>query len=170
VSWDKEKGAIIRWVDYSEKSLAKIQDIELLTLKGHLLIEDALKFLLATRLHVEEEVLFDLSIDSFPLIELALAGKDGDDVAHLRGALRAINNARNRMAHRIESPEFVEKIETFVREIGYMRKRTVPWPSAVDQQTEVFRAALDEAIIEIFGIATSGPATPVPPLSKPKTK
>jgi hypothetical protein len=124
MAWDRDAGAIVRWARFSTDSLARVDDIELAALKVHIVLEDALKFLLAQRLGVPEDAFFDTSVDFGALIEVSLAGID---TPHLKGALRALNAARNHVSHRVDSPEFDDKLETFVREIAYMSKRRHVW-------------------------------------------
>ena len=49
----QDEPAIIKWLNLSQESLVKIEDIELATLKIHIVLEDALKFLLSKRLLVD---------------------------------------------------------------------------------------------------------------------
>jgi hypothetical protein len=57
MAWSKEAGATMQWAEISTLALTKTNDIELVTLKTHLVIEDALRHLLATRLGLQAEAL-----------------------------------------------------------------------------------------------------------------
>ena len=153
MAWNKDEGALVRWLGFSSEDLVKINDIELTTLKIHLVLEDALKCLLASRLKTNEDVFFDSSIGFKTLVEIALAGVTND---HLRGALRSLNTARNQMSHCVESNEFNEKLEIFVREIGYMLGRKTVWPADLNERLRLLREAFDDAAYEIFDIAING--------------
>ena len=142
--------AIIKWLRLSEESLTKISDIELATLKIHIVIEDALKFLLSKRLNANEDALDDLRIEFSKLVEIALAGINNP---HLLGALRALNKARNNISHRINSTAVSEKLEVFVREIAYMQGVEPHWPSELSDQIEILRKAFYEAGYAIFDFA-----------------
>jgi hypothetical protein len=82
----------------------------------------------------------------------------GTDAAHLRGALRAINKARNNLSHHLESSKFSESLETFVREIGNIHDRKTDWPSDLNEQLRLLREAFDEAAHTIFDIAINKPS------------
>ena len=147
---DNDESAIIRWLRFSEESLTKIDDIELAALKIHIVLEDALKFLLSKRLITNEDTFDDLRFEFSKLLEIALAGINNP---HLLGALRALNNARNSISHRINSSAVSQKLEVFVREIAYMQGEKPHWPSELSDQIKSLRKAFYDAGYAIFDFA-----------------
>src|SRR5687768_12528002 len=99
--WNKNDHPIMRWANFTSEHLTQIGDLELATLKVHLVIEDALRYLLATRLRMTEGLFEDLRIDFSLLAELTLRG--GNPL--LLGAIRALNAARNAISHHVDSPD-----------------------------------------------------------------
>jgi len=154
MTWDKDDSAIITWLRFSEGSLSKIDDIELATLKIHLVLEDALKYLLSRRLSSDDDTFSDLRIDFSTLLEIALAGINNP---HLLGALRALNKARNHISHRVDSSEFAERLEVFVREIGYMQAEKPKWSADSLDQLGFLRKAFHDAAYAIFAFAVNLP-------------
>jgi hypothetical protein len=154
MAWKKDEGALGRWLSFSNESLSKIDDIELAALKIHLVLEDALKYLLGSRLGTDEEDFFDLQIDFRTLADIALAGIGN---GHLLGALRALNTARNHLSHRMESQLFSEKLEVFVMEIAYMRGQKTKWPKEPQEQLGFLKKSFDDAAYAIFDIAINRP-------------
>src|SRR5258705_444001 len=93
---------LFRWAKFTAERFSSITDVELAILKIHLVIEDALRYLLAARLGVPEDSLVDIRITFDATSKLALAGI-GD--CHLIGGIRALNRARNSLSHSIEAPD-----------------------------------------------------------------
>jgi hypothetical protein len=114
----QDEPAIIKWLTLSEDSLKKIDNIELATLKIHIVLEDALKFLLSKRLFVNENYFDDKHIEFSKLVEIAVAGMNNP---HLLGALRSLNKARNKISHRLASSEVLKHLKNFVFEVAYMQ-------------------------------------------------
>ncbi len=163
MSWNKSDHPIVRWASFSVDHLTQIGDIELATLKVQLVVEDALRYLLAARLGLAENALIEHRIDFSPLMELALVGIAD---LHLIGGIKALNAARNALSHSVESPRVQKQLEIFVREIGYMKKEKVSWPASTPDQLQALRTAFDDAVGAIFDLAIvaeqkSRPATGV---------
>jgi hypothetical protein len=139
-----------RWIE----DALKINDIELLTLKGHVVIEDALKYLLAAKLKADlTEFVTTIRINHFPtLVTLAFAG-EGPLYDQLGEALHALNEARNKAAHWIEDPRFIERLASFVDQIAGMDGSTHKWPTESEEQLAGVRWALDEAATAILSRA-----------------
>jgi hypothetical protein len=152
--WKKDDGALIRWLTFSSESLSKIDDIEFATLKIHLVLEDALKYLLASRLGVDDQFFSDSRIDFSVLVEVALAGMNKGG---LLGALRALNTARNHLSHRMESPKFIEELEVFVCQIANMQRKKIKWPTEPTNQLHLLKESFNEAASAIFDIAINLP-------------
>lgn len=148
--WEKDDSPFVRWIRYSSDSLTRIDDVELATLKIHLVLEDSLRFLLAKRLGLADNALDNLRIEFGKLLEIATFGLGAD---HLLSALRALNNARNHISHKVESSEFREKLGTFLREIAHLRKRKHIWPVDTMEELRLLRKAFDDAATEIFDLA-----------------
>jgi len=161
MAWRRDEGALTRWLGFSSESLSKIEDIELATLKIHLVLEDASKSLLAARLAVKEDAFFDLRIDFSTLVDVALEGAGN---SHLVGALRALNTARNYVSHHVESSQFMDKLALFVRESaagaapksGPVSMPAGHWPNHPKEQFTALKEAFDEAAFAIFDLAING--------------
>lgn len=147
---DNNEGAIIKWLSFSEESLTKINDIELATLKIHIVLEDTLKFLLSKRLIASEDIFDDFWIEFSKLVKIALAGINNP---HLLGALRALNKARNSISHRINSSAVLINLEVFVSEIVHMQGEKPHWPSDIQNQRNSLRKAFYDAGYTIFDFA-----------------
>jgi len=145
-----DKTAIITWLSFSVESLTKIDDIELAALKIHIVLEDALKFLLSKRLISNEDAFNKLRIEFSKLLEITLSGINKP---HLLGALRALNDARNSISHYINPSVVSEKLEIFVREIAYMHGEKLDWPSDLKDQLSSLRKAFYDAGYAIFDFA-----------------
>jgi hypothetical protein len=150
--WNKNDHPIAKWASFGVDHLPQIGDVELATLKMHLVVEDALRYLLAARLGLAENSLLDHRIDFAVLQELALAGMDNP---HLLGAMRALNAARNHLSHVVASSKTEENLVVFVREISYMKKKNVQWPSSISEQLETLTDAFNEATISVFDMAVA---------------
>jgi hypothetical protein len=89
--------AIDQFAEWLDAAL-KIDNLDLLLLKGHVVVEDALKSLLAAKLGADP--LAFRKIHSFPLlVTLAFSGDKSKAVQALKQALIALNTARNHAAH-----------------------------------------------------------------------
>lgn len=152
MAWDESEHTIMKWVNLSVDHLPQIGDLELATLKVHLVIEDCLRYLLASRLALPtpETALSATRLDFSQLLELALVGTPN---GHLRGALRAINRARNALAHYVESPNVQQDLAIFCQETGYINGTTVKWPISREERLMVLKQAFDDAGITILQLA-----------------
>jgi hypothetical protein len=90
-----DETAFNRWLG-SIPQLQAITDVELLTLKIHLVAEATLQHLLAQRLGEDETRFKDLRVGFESLISLALPSEDSD---RLQSALMELNKARNAVTH-----------------------------------------------------------------------
>jgi len=96
-----------------DKYAAELDDIDnlvLICLRGHALIELALQDLLATRLATDANSLQNLNFAR--LADLALAGLPPS----LIGTVSHINRVRNYAAHHLDASDFEQKIDEFFRE------------------------------------------------------
>ena len=155
MAWEKDDSPFIRWIRYSSESLKLIDNVELTTLKIHLVLENSLRFLLSKRLGLTDNALDDLRINFGTLLEIATFGLGADD---LLGALRALNNARNSMSHEVESPKFRENLGKFLKEIARLRKRKHTWPVETTEELQRLREAFDDAATAIFDLAFAAEA------------
>ena len=144
--WNSNDHPLMRWVNYAVEHLPQVGDLELATLKIHLVIEDALRFLLAARLDVPENTFTETRLDFSLLCEIALAGA----APHLVGAVRAINAARNHVSHRIDTVPFEQKLATFIMEAGHLIGNTAHWPTDNSARLTAVREALDTVASQIF--------------------
>ena len=153
---DEER--IDEWIAFFADSYEKITDLELATLKGHVVTEGALRILLAYRLDVSENTLSTrlkkaAGHVSFSLIlELALAGL-GE--SHLLGGLRKLNAARNSLAHVFEGGDQILHgyLASFVNEIGKRENKNIDWPPTLSEQLRVLGEALTSAGGAILALA-----------------
>lgn len=146
----EDDDGMTRWSSFRHQ-FSSITEIELATLKIHVVIEGILRYLLAARLGIPENKLEELRLRFEIISELALAGVGG----HLIGGVRALNEARKEVAHRIANTDVLhEKLEIFVREIGYMKKKKVEWPNNQSEQLLVLKDALDDVALAIFLLAS----------------
>lgn len=137
------------WLDHA----LQIDDLELLTLKGHVIVEDALKYLLASRLGVDP-VTFRTTIQlrSFPLlVQLAFAGDEKNQ--DLVEAIRTLNSARTKASHWMADPRFSDDVQRFVRQMFAIHGQPFSWPAQPAAQLESIRKALDWTASQIFVIA-----------------
>ena len=150
---DKGEQAMTNWANFSVDSFSTITDIELATLKIHIVIEGVLRYLLAARLNIAESVLVNRHISFATLLELGLGGIGND---HLRGSIRALNSARNSLSHRFENAEVHKELEKFVRGIGYMTSaKKIDWPKTSTEQLRVLKDAFTEAGYAIISLAVA---------------
>jgi hypothetical protein len=101
--------------DIFDKYAAELENFDnlvLICLRGHALIELTLRELLTTRLAVDATSVGSLNFAR--LADLALAGFPES----LSGAVSHINRVRNYAAHHIDASDFEQKIEEFFRERG----------------------------------------------------
>ena len=154
MAWNETDHPIVKWAKMSVDHLGNIGDIELATLKVHLVLEDGLRYLLAARLGLpkSETALSSTRIDFSLLLELALSGSVNP---HLLGALRALNAARNALSHEVESPNVQDRLAAFCGEIGYMTGEKLTWPKERGEQIVALRNAFDEAGAAIFDLAVN---------------
>jgi hypothetical protein len=138
-----DDSALIRWLGYSPR-LNEIADVELLTLKLHVVAEDALRHLLAMRLGVTEAAVRGVHLGFETLANLALAGDSRDT---LLDAALALNAARNGVAHRLDGTKFHENIADFLR---IMRELTDASDIVDDDVSNRLRDAGDSAIFQVF--------------------
>jgi hypothetical protein len=148
----KRKGddAISRYVRFTDEHFSTITDVELATLKIHLVIEAVLRYLLAARLGIKEDLLPKPSQLRFGLLyELALAGVED---RHLVKGIKALNSARNSVAHR-ESPDLQDKLADFVCEIRRSKRTEFDWPMDTSVQLRALGEAQEEAGAVIIELA-----------------
>ena len=134
---------IFAWAKFSSKQFSRITDLELAVLKIHLVIEEALRYLLEARLRVSEGSLdkLKLRVNFDTKCKLALVGLG---YVHLFRGIQALNKARNALAHSVESADVQKQLAIFVKEIGCMRKQEVDWPESPSEQLNVLKDAFDE--------------------------
>ena len=146
----KDTDSVSRWARFSTEQLATIGDIELAVLKIHLVLEDALKFVLAKRLGVPDDAFFDLRIEFYKLLDISMAGINKP---HLVGALRKLNEARNHISHRVASAEVSDKLATFVQEAGRATQQLLSWPPDTTKRLAILQTCLDGTAVALFEIA-----------------
>ncbi|HEV8573568.1 MAG TPA: hypothetical protein VGR43_02565, partial [Dehalococcoidia bacterium] len=108
------------------------------------------KFLLAKRLKLPDDALFDLRIPFSLLVKLATAGVKK---SQLIGALRALNNARNHISHHVESAKVAADLKLFVEAAGGLQRKRLSWPSETGQRLAILKEAHDAVTLAIFEVA-----------------
>ncbi len=144
------ENAITRWATFSAENVATIGAVEVAILKTHLVIEDVLRFVLAKRMGLSDDAFVHLRITFATLIELSTAEIDKP---HLVGALRALNDARNHVSHRVESGEVSNKMTTFMQEVGRQLGRPMSWPEDQSERLRALHEASGETAVELIQIA-----------------
>lgn len=147
---ERDETAITRWATFSAATLAAMGGVELAILKTHLVLEELLRFVLAKRMGLSDDAFGHLRINFATLLEISTA-----EIAkpHLVGALRALNDARNHVSHRIESAEVASKMSTFMQEVGQQLGKPMSWPGDPHQQLRALDEASGEAAVELIQIA-----------------
>jgi hypothetical protein len=148
--WDHTDHPIVRLAKFAIDQLPTIGDVELATLKVHLVVEDALRYLLSARMGVDENAFVEKKIEFAVLADITLTGFNE---AHLVGAVRALNAARNLVSHRVDATPFGEKLATFCMEAGYIVHETVKWPDDTGPQLQALREALERVAFRVFELA-----------------
>lgn len=144
----QDDNAFFRWLGYVPK-LEAIDDLELLTLKIHVVVEDALQHLLAHRLDIDEKQMKKIRLRFQFLVTLALGGLDAPE--QLRPALLALDDARNFAAHRIGSVDFTNSLQAFIKHAAGFDPLSRP---AHEVTVASVRVAGQESIEAVFGLAT----------------
>lgn len=102
------------------KHLPRTDDLSLITLKGHLLIEEVLEDLIKHRCN-DPDVLHNVDMSFFLKAKLANAfwgtrlANDYEIPANTWEAVEALNSLRNEFAHRLESPAVEKKLQKFLQ-------------------------------------------------------
>ena len=89
-------------------------DLTLITLKGHLLVEELLDAIIASHCK-DESVLHGVEIGFFVKVKLAaaLTGKEGPSFAWTMS--EKLNSLRNALAHKLEHPLGQKRLESFLK-------------------------------------------------------
>lgn len=151
-----ERDALDQFSAWAENALEPNQ-LEWTILKGHILIEDALKYLLACRLTASPVTYAKkLDIPRFPLLVQLAFASDEESQRGLVQALESLNKARNDVSHWIERPEFTDKVKQFVeRAKKSIADSDIPQWNSEDRVSQVNAAqqAVDEVAMAVFSLA-----------------
>lgn len=104
-------------LEHFEQYLPAGKDTELLTLKGHLLIERMLEKYLSQNLPKPEE-LQESGFRFSQKLALVAALNQQTESVWLWSALRTLNRLRNELAHQIDSVKFGKLVDQFVAEVA----------------------------------------------------
>jgi hypothetical protein len=144
---DPESRAVFDRFSALAASLPESSDFELLTLKGHLMVEMALRHLLALRLGVPEG---DLPRLTFALLsKLALAGLPRASNSALQRRVSILNGIRNDVAHQLSPPSQ----EPRIRELVSLSAPEREWPDDPIARGEAYRGAIQDVLGFINGTA-----------------
>lgn len=96
--------------------LPRSDDLTLIVLKGHLLIEEEINGILRMRL-AEPKALFDarLSFSQRLAVLKALSGHDSEEIFRF-AAIEALNGLRNQLAHNLEPKDIEKRVAAFLHE------------------------------------------------------
>lgn len=135
---DRKKGLSLEEFQDHLQSLDDLHTPELITIKGHLLLEAALYRVLAVRLGVSES---DLPRLGFPVLaDLALVGqKESKDV---KGRALLLNNIRNEFAHQLTPLDQ----ERRMRELVTLSIESRTWPTEQALQARVYAETVKELV------------------------
>lgn len=99
------------------RHMPKSDDLTLVVLKGHLLVEEEINETLVSRLR-EPKVLFAarLSFSQRLAVLKALSGSDKDQPFRFT-AIEHLNTLRNQLAHNLEPRELEKRVKTFLAEL-----------------------------------------------------
>lgn len=101
--------------DRAEKYLPETDDMTLITLKGHLLVEEVLEDIVLQYCR-EPEVLSKIRITFFLKLRLAQALVGSDQVPELLWKLaEALNSLRNELSHQLDSPKVEKKFDEVIK-------------------------------------------------------
>jgi hypothetical protein len=147
-SWGNNLEAGKELQDRFSELLFKIDDIMLIILKGHLLIEEQLNAMIDGILP-NPQALKRAKLGCFERIQLAKALTPHNSLTCF-DAFEKLNNIRNQYAHNIEPPKIDDKISKFIKYINEMREQA--YPSVTKNGTKI--AQLVEAIGFVSGMIT----------------
>lgn len=96
--------------------LPRSDDLTLIVLKGHLLVEEEINEILRMRL-AEPKAIFDarLSFSQRIAVLKALSGRDSEEIFRF-AAIEALNSLRNQLAHNLEPKDIEKRVAAFLRE------------------------------------------------------
>jgi len=92
-------------------------DLELLVLKGHLLVEEGLHSLVARKIRYPK-ALKEANLGFFQILHVAKGLCYAEDMAWLWDMLGRLNRLRNQMAHSLDSGEFRLRVLQFLEPIS----------------------------------------------------
>ncbi|QEW06883.1 hypothetical protein [Nitrincola iocasae] len=108
---DEQKQIYSSAISRAWNHFLKIDDMTLIVLKGHLLIEEQLKLLVDDKM-IKPEKIQRISFSQY--LSLANAMYElPEDMVWLWGAIRALNQLRNTMAHELTPGDIDKKINLF---------------------------------------------------------
>jgi hypothetical protein len=136
--------AIILYEDLKDylASLEQIEDVELLTLKGHLILESCLRRLLAVRLDAAEEEIPRLAFHT--LARLVSAGANAEKAGRMEKQALLLNQMRNDIAHRLSPRDQLGRM----RELCALVLPKRDWPSDSKDQRELYCSAVQVLVMD----------------------
>jgi hypothetical protein len=90
-------------------------DLSLIVLKGHLLIEELLYAVLGKSLAAHPISIFDAGLSFYQLVHIAMAVSYEDRLANIWNAIFALNKIRNTLAHDLEAKDLEKDLLAFTR-------------------------------------------------------
>ena len=136
-------------------------DLDLLVLKGHLLVEEQIVDFIKRKATNPEHIISIQSTHIRILIAESLRELNSEPL--LWAAVKSLNALRNKMAHNLEPPDFEEKVRTFVVEAENMNPEVIPSDSLDDELHMHLRFVIAAIIGEMFRLDPTPPPPHPPP-------
>jgi len=126
--------------------LASVDALEMLTLRGHLLVEAALRAVLAARLRADADDLPRLNFST--LAELALLGVQAKNREAVTRSITLLNAIRNDLAHRLAPGDQTVRLREFVSV-----RPDAEWPLTSPEQMKSYCRTLQYLVGFLNGAA-----------------
>jgi len=105
---------VARYEEFIKHLPVHAKDVTLIALKGHLLLETALKEFIYLRVRHPER-LQSKQINFATLVDFGSSLAENDKISWVWKALRQANSIRNMLAHNLQPKELDEKIDGFIK-------------------------------------------------------
>lgn len=117
-----------------QENLQSLEDVELILLKGHLVIEQLLTELLEQNLE-EPERLKSINLMFYKKLEIYLAISGNSIISkNLEAVLKDLNLLRNKLAHDLKHPQFDQLLNEWVQHASRERIDDPDNPEVIKQQ------------------------------------
>ena len=134
---------------YYKKHMPQIDELDLIVLKGHLLIEEQIDGIIETKTN-KYEALSNARLTFFQKASLVEALLGYPNIDWLWENLRNLNGIRNELSHNLNSPKLVTKIDNFLISIEHLYM-----PEAIPKEILSKSERVLSAIALIYGWLTA---------------